>query len=444
MLGFISDCVFVGSKVKTRFVYSSTSTITSARFNLWVFYYVFVVIFHGCFSIRLLNYTKYTNGFYFRVFSLGFDLPIKLSCATFYIYRVYLICKRILKVGVFYVCNYYCKGDCGICFGISIFERLYLLKKLRCGLYKVSRFVVLSNFNYHGALQCKLFKYAIINNYVNGNIVFDRLFYKVLCDRIEKHTWVFFNNHMCDSYLYCWFLWLYNFIYKKYLYVNNYSFTTLCYFCNFRSVSHLLNLRVWARYTDPYIFTVQGCLNRALSVVSIKKLACCWFLISAPFYSFSFLKWILLAFLLIEEYYTVYLLVGFLKLLIVNLCIYNIFYIDNCISFICVTYRVIIGVSLLCFFLRLLSIKLIVTYGDFYAKCSTSSILVIPAVFIHHAKVFLYNTSGVTVFNCKFFLPFSFAFYIVKVRAIGLGFFCLYNILGRYIFKEILLVRSIL
>ncbi|QSW37880.1 hypothetical protein JSR02_00220 [Candidatus Vidania fulgoroideae] len=443
MLDFIKDCVFVPSRVKTRFLVNVSHGVVNAVFNLCFLHYIFAVCFQGCFSVRFVTYINYVvRSFYLRFVVLGFVLPIKFASVGTYGYRLYLIYKRFLKLGIFCVDGYYCTCVCICCRLLSVFECLYLLKKMRCGLYIARKFAIFfSNRALYGG--CNFGKYRV--GFVSAvGLVYDSYFCNVLCDRIEKHTCVFFYGSIIDNYLYYWVNWLYNCIYSKYLFISSFAFDSLYYFANFRSVSHLLGLRFLSRWNDVRVFTIQGCLARALTVTVIKKLACYWALLFASFFSLSFLRRDLFAFLLTESYYCIYLLIHFLKLVVFNLYVCNCFYIDNCVLRVRVVYTIFYGVGLWCFFLRLLINGVVITYCVFAVCCYISCVSVIPVIYVCCARLVLYSINTVVISWCVFYFPFRVCFNSVKVRVVGLGFFYLYRIFDRYIIREILLLRSIL
>ncbi|QSW37739.1 hypothetical protein JS520_00225 [Candidatus Vidania fulgoroideae] len=429
--------------MKTRFVFSLSRCSVSALLNLFFLHYFFSVVFNGCFSVRFTTVITYAITTFYTFFaSLGFTPSIKFSNTNSYLYRLYLICKRFLKIRVFHIC--YCINVCSYCCRMSSFECLYLLKKLRCNLSVFCRCAFFIRLQRSMLYPYNLLGCAIICRFNNNCFLFNSCFCNAICDRIEKHTSVFFFDPNFRDCCYLWFWWFYNFTYSKYLLGVNYTFTSLCYFTSSRSITHLLNLRFFIRCNEPRMFTIAGCLNRLLTVSFIKKLACCWFLVVASFYSFSFLKQILFAFFLIESYHHIYLLVVFLKLFIINLYLYAWFYIDNYLRLVRVIYIVFSAVGWVCFFLRWLPSGVVITYGVFVVDNYLSTVVAIPVFYVCRAKLVLYNVNANTMTTCIFFFPFLFNFYVAKVRDMVLGFFCLYNICGRYVIKEILLLRSIL
>ncbi|MGX7589713.1 glutamate--tRNA ligase family protein [Candidatus Vidania fulgoroideorum] len=277
------------SIVKTRFCPEPGGQLHIGHIKNFIINYKVSKIYKGKINIRMddSNPIKskelYKREIYYEILKLGFKKKIKLSYSSDYFNRIYLIIKAFIKRNMFYIDNSITKGkNKKIRFNKrtiykhrEIREKLYLVKKMKKGIFKTGEFVVRANIiNYKGVIDpimARIIKVA--NRYIYPT--YDLC--NSISDRIEKITFSICTNEFINNKaIYNWLINRYNKIFKKKLISKQIEFSKIEIegeVLGKRNIKKLINKGIIKNWKDPRLYTVKGLVNRGFSNKSIKEIA---------------------------------------------------------------------------------------------------------------------------------------------------------------------------
>ncbi|QSW38017.1 hypothetical protein JSR06_00220 [Candidatus Vidania fulgoroideae] len=277
--------------VKTRFCPEPGGFLHIGHIKNFILNYKLSTIYKGKINIRMddSNPIKskhiYSKRIYYEILSLGFNSKIKLSYSSDYFKRIYYISKAFIKKDLFYIDNMISKR---VTSNIKINEKtiykqrekkekLYLIKKMRNGLFKEKEFVVRANITKHKGLIDPIV-FRILKRLSKGVSIYPTYdLCNSISDRIEKITFSICTNEFINNKeIYNWLVSNYNKTFKKKLVPIQIEFSRMKIegvTLGKRNIRNLIRMGIVKNWSDPRLYTVKGLINRGISNKSIKEIA---------------------------------------------------------------------------------------------------------------------------------------------------------------------------
>ncbi|MGX7458739.1 glutamate--tRNA ligase family protein [Candidatus Vidania fulgoroideorum] len=442
------------SKVKTRFCPEPGGLLHIGHIKNFMINYIISKLYKGKVSIRMddSNPIKskklYKKEIYYEILRLGFSRKIKLSYSSKYFNRIYYILKAFLKRGIIYIDNGIKKGRFSnfrfnkktIYKYRNKIEKLYLIKKLRNGLFKTSEFVIRANITRDKSIVDPIVA-RIVKNY-------KRYLYPTydLCnsisDRIEKITFSICTTEFTNNKtIYKWLIRNYNKIFKKELIPKQIEFSKIEIegeILGKRNIKKLIKGGIIKNWKDPRLYTVKGLINRGFSNKTIKEIALkTGYTKTGCLVKKSFIKRILLKNLTKEVKNKLMVIIKPLKMVVINLKKEKEFYIEGKRNIRCI-YNFFLKKRLKSVFFFKKKTK---CYIYIYIKIKGNKELnnCINIKYANKATIYIYSSNSIRKTKCIIQNSKKIKIERTKFKLHRLGYFYIYRSNTKIICKEIIL-----